>query len=260
MSATSCVQVLSTSGRLLGPRSTVAAGAHLQALADPATVTTPEGLLVRLRQLEAALAGDGRVVFPAVYVAITKAAVRWVADGGAADPATARALIVDFGRRYLSALHADLGGAEVAPQWRRHFEVAARGGPTLRGATSAINAHLTVDLAESLAAVSADRRFARDFSAFGDALANATDDVITALARHGVKADGLFRGWGVGRAIDAVAGAGTTSRLGFQTIRAEAFTNSQALLHCTEHSGVVRAGMAAAARARELTLDVLLGG
>jgi hypothetical protein len=36
-------------------------------------------------------------------VAITKAAVRWVADGGAADATTARALIVDFGRRYLAA-------------------------------------------------------------------------------------------------------------------------------------------------------------
>ena len=70
--------------------------------------------------------------------------------------------------------------------------------------------------------VAADGRFSRDFTAFGDALAAATDDVIAALARHGVKADGFFRGWGIGRALDAVAGAGTTSRLGFQTIRREA--------------------------------------
>ena len=256
MSATAPVQVPSRNVRSsASPLSLV----RLRELANPATVTTPESLLVRLRQLEAALSGDGRVVFPAVYVAITKAAVRWVAEGGAADATTARALIVDFGRRYLAALSADLGGGDMAPHWRRHFDLAARGGPSLRGATSAINAHLTVDLAESLAAVGADGRFGRDFSAFGDALAHATDDVIAALARHGVKADGLFRGWGVGRAIDAVAGAGTTSRLGFQTIRAEAFTNAQALLHCTQHPGVVRAGMATAARARELTLDALLG-
>lgn len=253
MTATARIQVSSPSVRAPTPTSS------LLALADPASVTTPEALLVRLRQLERALAGNGRVVFPAVYVAITKAAVSWVADGGAADPGMARALIVDFGRRYLAALHDDLSGGDVAPHWRRHFELAARGGPSLRGAASAINAHLTVDLAESLAAVGADGRFAGDFTAFGNALANATNDVIAALARHGVKADGLFGGWGIGRAIDAVVGAGTTSRLGFQTIRAEAFTNARALLHCTEHPGVVRAGMATAARARELTLDAILG-
>jgi len=257
MSATARVQV--SSPTLRPPLAAPSSSTSLQALADPSSVTTPEALLVRLRQLEAGLAGDGRVVFPAVYVAITKAAIRWIADGGAGDPKTARALIVDFGRRYLAALHADLAGGDVAPHWRRHFELAARGGPSLRGAASAINAHLTVDLAESLAAVAADGRFSRDFTAFGDALAAATDDVIAALARHGVKADGFFRGWGIGRALDAVAGAGTTSRLGFQTIRREAFTNAQALLHCTEHPGVIRAGMATAARARELTLDAILG-
>jgi hypothetical protein len=240
------------------PLAAVQSTANLVALADPATVTTPEALLVRLRQLEVGLAGDGRVVFPAVYVAITKAAIRWVADGGAKDHTTARALIVDFGRRYLSALKADLQGDQVIDHWRRHFEVAERG-PSLRAATSAINAHLTVDLAESLAAVSAGGHFAGDFTAFGDALADATDDVIASLGRHGVKADGLLRGGFVGRALDAVTGPGTTSRLGFQTIRREAFTNAQALLHCTEHPGVIRAGMAAAARAREATLDVVLG-
>ena len=254
MSPTHSVQVS-------GTRSSVSSSPPVRSLAvlsDPATVGSPEDLLVRLRQLEAALAGDGRVVFPAAYAVITRAAVKLVADHGLKDTRTARALIVDFGRRYLAELHADVTGGEVAPHWQRHFDLAAAG-PSLRSAASAINAHLSVDLAESLVAIGAGAGFARDFAVFGDALAGATDDVIAALARHGVKADGLLRGWFVGRAIDAVAGPGTTSRLGFQTIRQESFTNAQALLHCSEHPGVIRGGMAIAARAREATLDVVLG-
>ena len=97
-----------------------------------------------------ALRGDGRVVFPAVYVAITKAAVKLIADGGLKDAEKGRALIVDFGQRYLQALHAQVTGGSIPAPWRRHFELATEGAPSLRAAASAINAHLSIDLAEAL--------------------------------------------------------------------------------------------------------------
>jgi hypothetical protein len=233
--------------------------AEVASLAEPTTVQTPEELLVRLRRLEQALRGDGRVVFPAVYVAITAAAVRLVNRGPIADRARSRALIVDFGRRYLRELHNDVTGKPVAAHWRTHFERAKDAPPSLRGAMAAINAHLTVDLAEAVFAVGADRSFAGDFAAFGSALADATPDVIAALARHGVDGATFLRAGLAGDVIDAVAGRGTTSRLMFQTVRAEAFTNAMNLRACSQHPGVTRAGMNAAAVAREATLDVLLG-
>jgi hypothetical protein len=233
--------------------------ADLVALSSPSAVQTPEALLVRLRQLEVALRGDGRVVFPAVYVAITKAAVKLIADGGLKDAEKGRALIVDFGQRYLHALHAQVTGGSIPAPWQRHFELATEGPPSLRAAASAINAHLSIDLAEALVKVEAGPAFKQDFAVFGDSLASATPAVIDGLARHGVNAEGFFRGWWIGAAVDAIVGQGTTSRFGFQVIRAEAFANALLLQQCSEHPRVVRAGMSVAAHAREASLDAVLG-
>jgi hypothetical protein len=256
------VAVTRTSAGILPRVPTPAPGPNrlaLLKLADPSTVTTPEELLVRLKQLEASFAGDGRVVFPAVYRAITQASVKLVADRRVADVEKSRALIVDFGRRYLTALQAHLDGGEVAPHWQHHFDLAAGKKPSLRAAASAINAHLSVDLAEAVAAVRGTRSFAGDFATFGRALAAATPDVVASLARHGVAAERFVKGWFVGDVVDAVAGAGTTSRLGFQVIRAEAFTNALLLQDGVTIPAVVRHGMHAACKNRESTLDVLLG-
>jgi len=237
---------------------TTTPAATLRALAEPSTVTTPEELLARLKRLELALAGDGRVVFPAVYTAITKASVKLVTDRGVADVARSRALIVDFGRHYLAALAAHLDGDPVPPHWQRHFALAAGHRPSLRAAASAINAHLSVDLAEAVFACGASRAFAGDFAIFGRALAAATPDVVAALLRHGVDGARFVQGWFVGDVIDGIAGAGTTSRLVFQIVRAEAFTNAMLLREGAFAPPLVRAGMHAACRNRETTLDVLV--
>lgn len=229
---------------------------RLLALADPATVTSPEQLISRLQELERALAGDGRVVFPAVYREITRRSLAVLPK--LQDPTTGAALVVAFGRRYLEALSADLRGEEVPPAWRSHFEKATGRAPSLRGVAAAVNAHLSYDLAEALLAVKATPAFAKDFTLFGEELAAGTDDVIRALARHQVDADGFFRGYGVGRAVDTLFGEGTTSRLAFQTIRAEAWANGQSLLRCTQHPALTRAAMLTAVRARELSLDMIL--
>jgi hypothetical protein len=238
------------------PRATDAAA--LRALAEPTTVKTPEELLVRLKRLEAAFAGDGRVVFPAVYSAITQASVKLVANAGVDDLARSRALIVDFGQRYLHALAAHLDGDKVPAHWQRHFALAAGKKPSLRAAASAINAHLSVDLAEAVVACGAGRAFAGDFATFGRALAAATPDVTAALARHGIDGARFVKAGFVGDIVDAVAGQGTTSRLGFQVIRTEAFTNAMLLRDCVHAPAVVRAGMQIACKNREATLDVLV--
>ncbi|MFZ9887095.1 MAG: DUF5995 family protein [Myxococcota bacterium] len=230
----------------------------LAALADPATLQGPEDLLTRLVKLEEGLRGDGRVVFPAVYTVITRAALVAVGRGDLRDRETSRALITEFGRRYLSALHADLTGGDVPRAWRSHFEKARAGGPSLRAAAAGINAHLTYDLAQALQAAGAGPDYQRDFGRFGEALAASTPGVNAALARHGVDSTGLFQGWFVGNAIDSLIGTGTTSRLGFQTIRAEAWQNSQGLQQCDAQGPLIRGGMLMAVRARELVLDALV--
>jgi hypothetical protein len=232
----------------------------LRSLVDSSTVRTPEDLLGRLKKLESALSGDGRVVFPAVYTAITKASVKLVADRRVDDVERSRALIVDFGRRYLDAFAAHLDGADgdVPAHWRRHFALAAGQTPSLRAAASAINAHLSVDLAEAVFATGASRAFAGDFATFGRSLAAATPEVVAALARHGVDAERFVRGWFVGDVVDALAGGGTTSRLGFQIVRTEAFANAMLLRECAIAPALVRAGMQLACKNRETTLDVLV--
>lgn len=230
----------------------------LRALVDSSTVTTPEHLLARLKKLEAALARDGRVVFAAIYAAITKASVKLITDGGVRDVVTSRALIVDFGHRFLDAFAAHLDGRTVPGHWQRHFALAAGHPPSLRAAASAMNAHLSVDLAESILASGATHAFAADYAAFGQALAAATPDVVAALGRHGVEAAGFVKGWLLGDAIDAVAGAGTTTRLGFQTIRGEAFTSAMWMRECVLSPSVVRIGLAAACSHREALLDAVL--
>ncbi|MBM4280378.1 MAG: hypothetical protein FJ137_06320 [Deltaproteobacteria bacterium] len=232
--------------------------AALRGLVEPSSVRTPEELLSRLKRLEASLVGDGRVVFPAVYAAITKASVRLVADRGVDDVERSRALIVDFGRRYLQAFADHLDGAPVASHWQRHFALAAGPKPSLRAAASAINAHLSVDLAEAVFATGAGRAYAPDFATFGRSLAATTPDLVAALARHGVAAERFVKGWFLGDVLDGVAGAGTTSRLGFQVVRAEAFANAMLLRECAVSPALVRAGMRAACRNRETTLDVLV--
>jgi len=226
----------------------------LLALANPRTLRSPEELAARLGQLESRLSGDGRVTFVAAYRVITRAGLDALASGALKDVPTSRALMTAFGRRYLAALEASLTGAPVPPAWKSHVALAAGKPPSLRALTAAMDAHLTVDLAEALAEVRAPAGYREDFLRFGEALSAATPALVQALRRHGVEADGLLGGGPVGDVVDGFAGDGAASRLGFQVVRTEAWTSGQALGNPALRP-LIRRGLQLALNNREWLLD-----
>lgn len=167
---------------------------------------------------------------------------------------TSRALMTAFGRRYLVALEASLKGEEIPPAWRSHMQVAAGKPPSLRALTAAMDAHLTVDLAEALAEIRAPASYRADFLRFGEALADATPALVRALRRHGVEAEAFLGGGPVGDAVDGFAGEGAASRLGFQVVRTEAWTSGQALGN-PAFRPLIRHGLNVALAHREWLLD-----
>jgi hypothetical protein len=231
-----------------------ATSARALELANPRTLRTPEQLAARLDALEPLLAGDGRVTFVAAYRVITRAGLAAVSSGNIQDEPTSRALMVAFGRRYLEALEASLQGRPAPQAWRSHFEHAAGKPPSLRALTAAMDAHLTVDLAEALSEIRAPASYRDDFFRFGEALADATPELVQALGRHGVDARLLSDGGPVGAAVDCFAGEGATSQLGFQVIRTEAWTAGQAL-NAPGLRPLIRKGLQVALAHREWTLD-----
>ena len=227
---------------------------ELLSLANPRTLRSPEDLHQRLVQLEQRLAGDGRVTFVSAYRVITRAGLDALSGGKLKDLPTSRALMTAFGRRYLVALEASLRGDPVPPAWRSHVDVAAGKPPSLRALTAAMDAHLTVDLAEALAEIRAPASYRGDFLRFGEALADATPGLAQALRRHGVEAEALLGGGPVGDAVDAFAGDGAAGRLGFQVIRTEAWTTGQALGNPALRP-LIRHGLQVALAHREWLLD-----
>jgi hypothetical protein len=240
--------------RTASPAPTAPVPPGLLALANPRTLQSPEDLLRRLSRLESALAGDGRVTFASAYRVITRAGLDALAAGKLQDVPTSRALMTAFGRRYLVALEASLKGEEIPRAWRSHMEVAAGKPPSLRALTAAMDAHLTVDLAEALAEVRAPASYRADFLRFGEALADATPRLVGALRRHGVEAEAFLGGGPVGDVLDGFAGEGATSRLGFQVVRTEAWTSGQALGN-PAFRPLIRQGLSLALAHREWLLD-----
>jgi predicted DNA repair protein MutK len=117
-----------------------------------------------------------------------------------------------------------------------------------------MDAHLTVDLAEALASIRAPASYREDFFRFGEALADATPELVRALSRHGVDASLLADGGAVGETVDRFAGEGATSQLGFQVIRTEAWTAGQGLGNPGLRP-LIRRGLQVALAHREWTLD-----
>ena len=87
-----------------------------------------------------------RDAFP-VRAADTSRAVAAIEAQAFEDNDWARALVIDFARRYLVELDAELRGQDVSWAWNRYYELAANSRVSaVRVATTAIVVHLGVDL------------------------------------------------------------------------------------------------------------------
>ncbi|ADG79672.1 putative protein OS=Tsukamurella paurometabola (strain ATCC 8368 / DSM / CCUG 35730 /CIP 100753 / JCM 10117 / KCTC 9821 / NBRC 16120 / NCIMB 702349/ NCTC 13040) OX=521096 GN=Tpau_3080 PE=4 SV=1 [Tsukamurella paurometabola] len=136
-------------------------------------------------------------------------------EAGLNDPHYAKALSIDLVSRYLFAIHAQWTGAAVPSWWANYFRLAGRCDlPPGRVAMAGYNAHITVDLAHSVAVTRSTPRNALDFYRIVDAIAK-NGNVIPERSKRIYNADlwGLWTFYFFGQGLDRLVGAGVASNL-----------------------------------------------
>ncbi|WP_433598803.1 DUF5995 family protein [Nocardia sp. CA-135953] len=158
---------------------------------------------------------DRRGLFPLGLDGVEQSAVMPLQRDPSAflDPAYAHAISLELLRRFLVNVHAAFTGAPVEPQWARYFELARRCEVSpARVAMAGYNAHLSVDLAHSVATVESKPENAPDYFEIVDAIA-ASGQVIIDRTKEIYNGDlgPLWRFYFVGEGLDLLLGAGVAT-------------------------------------------------
>lgn len=130
-----------------------------------------------------------------------------------ADADYAHRLSLDLLDRFLAAVHAEFTGTAAPPQWAHYFALAGDCGvPGARVAMAGYNAHITVDLAHTVAATGSRPENAPDYFRIVDAIAlNGALIVDRTREAYGVDLGPLFRFYFFGEGLDAVLGRGVAT-------------------------------------------------
>ena len=130
-----------------------------------------------------------------------------------ADREYGHRLSLDLLDRFLATVHAEFTGAATEPQWAHYFALAADCGvPGERVAMAGYNAHITVDLAHTVAATGSRPENAADYFTIVDAIAlNGALIVEGTRAAYNVDLGPLWRFYFVGEGLDAVVGRGVAT-------------------------------------------------
>jgi hypothetical protein len=139
---------------------------RLIALSDPAQVADLDDARDKVSAIADTFVryGDYRGAFPLTYRLGLAAIADSVARNEYRNPRWVQAFDLDFVRRYLGNLHGHLTGARVSKPWKRHYELSAGTACGLERVTAAAsNVHLTVDLAETLAAATSGPQHLDDY-------------------------------------------------------------------------------------------------
>jgi hypothetical protein len=158
---------------------------------------------------------DRRGLFPLGLDGVEQLAVMPLQrDPGAfLDREYAHAISLELLGRFLTNVHAAFTGAPVEPHWARYFELARRCEVSpARVAMAGYNAHLTVDLAYSVATVGSRPENAPDYFEIVDAIAASGQVIIdrTKEIYHGDLGP-LWRFYFVGEGLDLLLGAGVAT-------------------------------------------------
>ncbi|VFA99145.1 DUF5995 family protein [Nocardia cyriacigeorgica] len=129
------------------------------------------------------------------------------------DPEFAHRISLDLLLRFLRNVHAEFTGAATEPQWAHYFALTRECGlSAARVAMAGYNAHLTVDLANAVAAVRAAPVNAPDYFRIVAAIALKGSLIVEATkAVYGGDLGPLWRFYFLGEGLDAVLGAGVGS-------------------------------------------------
>lgn len=114
--------------------------------------TTVDGVITRLREIDAELPGDdGVAVFNRMYLTVTERIAAIIARPDARvtpfrDARTMAVLDVHFAHLWLAAYDADAGRRSVPPAWRPLFEARSGGCVPVQYALAGMNTHIEHDL------------------------------------------------------------------------------------------------------------------
>lgn len=206
---------------------------NLLDLTDTSTITDIWDVQYRMAQLSLILGekADARGTFPVVYSAMTDEAARTVSLGYYQDNELAGKLLIEFASRYLANYHAYLTANNMDHHWVQYFKLAEDcSRPSLRVAASGINSHITIDLAEAVAAIDAPKSFKDDFDLFGSVLVAKADDINEKLfSYYNIDASDFFSGFFLGAWVDSFTEEGASTELAFTVIRSQAWLNGRLL-------------------------------
>lgn len=132
-----------------------------------------------------------------------------------ANPGYAHALSLELLSRFLDNLHGEFTGGAVGSHWVRYFELAGNCDLSpARVAMAGYNAHLTVDLAYSVASVGSRPENAGDYFTLVDAIARSGSLIVDRTkAVYGADLGPLWRFYFVGEGLDALVGRGVATGL-----------------------------------------------
>jgi hypothetical protein len=160
---------------------------------------------------------DRRGLFPVGLDAVEQSAVLPLQRDPASftDSGYAHAISLDLLRRFLVNLHGEFTSGPVEPHWARYFALAGRCDISgARVAMAGYNAHLTVDLAYSIATVETRLENAGDYFKIVDAIAQAGFTLVDRTkAAYDADLGPLWRFYFFGEGLDLLAGQGVATGL-----------------------------------------------
>ncbi|KAA0023485.1 DUF5995 family protein [Antrihabitans cavernicola] len=194
-------------------------------LSDPASITGATTLaklddaVAKNKRLTDILVShkDWRGMFPLGLDAVEQDAVMPLqhTPGSFVDTEYAHRISLELISRFLRNIHAEFTGGTTTPAWAHYFELTRQ--CTLspaRVAMAGYNSHLTVDLAESVAAVGTRPENAPDFFKIVDSIATHGGAIVDRTkAEYGADLGPLWRFYFVGEGLDRVVGQGVASGL-----------------------------------------------
>ncbi|MEV0293757.1 DUF5995 family protein [Nocardia sp. NPDC050710] len=151
------------------------------------------------------------------------------------DPEWAHLISLDLLSRFLDSVHGEFTGAPVPAHWARYFELTRQCElSAARVAMAGYNAHLSVDLSYSVAAVRGTPANAPDYFKIVDAIARQGELIVTSTKEiYGGDLGPLWRFYFLGEGLDAVLGEGVGTgqllRLADAGANVVIFTNGLAL-------------------------------
>jgi hypothetical protein len=204
---------------------------ELLELCDTNTLHTYEDFQTRLNRILEIFVDyqDPRGAFPSVYKAITDAGLTSLTEDAAIyeNSQFAYDFGLHFSKSYLKFLKLHLLNELLEHHWELYYRYCKEQKHITRLVVEGINAHVSIDLPRSLAAVDVVRENKNDWILFGERVVEVVPEFLEKLEQdYGADASGIFNVYILGDMVDQFLGEGSMISIGFNLLRLDAFENA----------------------------------